>query len=73
MIDPGPAVECRLPAILRDRHMTQRSVAHHLRVGDQVVSDWCCGRAHPRLASALQVARHLDVPVEEIWALEDGG
>ena len=70
-----PGLRCDLGRILADRHMTQRAVAHHLGVGTQVVSDWCCGRstvAGPHLLSALRLARMLRMPVEDIWQLEDG-
>jgi transcriptional regulator with XRE-family HTH domain len=47
--------------------MTQRQVAHRLRVSIQAVSKWEQGKAYPDLTLLLPLAELFDVSLDELF------
>ena len=56
---------------LRIAHgLTQRGLAHHLRVSTQAVSKWERGRAYPDLTLIVPIARLFSVSIDELFGYE---
>lgn len=60
--------------VLRAEHdLTQSDLARHIGVSRKTISTIEVGRFVPSTTIALLLARHFDVPVEEIFWIEDDG
>ncbi|MGK7313041.1 MAG: helix-turn-helix transcriptional regulator [Candidatus Longimicrobiales bacterium M2_2A_002] len=60
--------------VLRAEHdLTQSDLARHIGVSRKTISTIEVGRFVPSTTIALLIARHFDVPVEEIFWIEDDG
>ena len=56
---------------LRIAHgLTQRGLAHHLKVSVQAVSKWERGCAYPDLTLLLPIARLFSVSIDELFGYE---
>lgn len=59
----------RLNQILKERNLSQTELALKANMTDQMISDYCVGRAIPKSTSLLTLARVLDV--HEGWLVGD--
>lgn len=60
--------------VLRAEHdLTQSDLARHIGVSRKTISTIEVGRFVPSTTIALLIARYFDVPVEEIFWIEDDG
>lgn len=59
----------RLTQILKEKNLSQTELALKTNLTDQVISDYCVGRAIPRSAGLLKIASVLDI--HEGWLLGD--
>lgn len=59
----------RLTQILKEKNLSQTELALKTNLTDQVISDYCGGRAIPRSAGLLKIASVLDI--HEGWLLGD--
>ena len=51
----------------KEREMTQRQLAYHLRVSVQAVSKWERGCAYPDIALLVPIARLFSVTLDELF------
>ncbi len=60
-----------LPAIRAERGLTQQGLADLLNVSRQTINSIERGRFEPSLSLALKVAQLLQLPVEELFRLDE--
>lgn len=60
-----------LPAIRGERGLTQQGLADLLNVSRQTINSIERGRFEPSLSLALKVAQLLQLPVEELFRLDE--
>ncbi len=66
-------LENRIRVFRAEHRLTQRGLAQLIGVSRKTISTIEVGRFVPSTTIALLLARHFEVPVEEIFWLEDGG
>ncbi len=58
--------------ILRcDQNITQRALAHYLRVSVQAVSKWECGLGYPDVSLLVPIADFFNVSLDTLFGRED--
>jgi transcriptional regulator with XRE-family HTH domain len=62
-------VSCRLKLILKEKGITQESVAEGIGARISQINPIANGKQLPRVDRAVKIAEFVGVPVEEIWPL----
>ena len=61
----------RLEAIRKERGVRQEELADALAVTRQTISSLENGRYNPSIILAFKIARHFEMPIEEIFIFEE--
>jgi len=61
----------RLEAIRKERGVRQEELADALAVTRQTISSLENGRYNPSITLAFKIARHFEMPIEEIFIYEE--
>lgn len=69
---PAMGVITTLPALRHEHRLTQAELANRVGVSRQTINSIETGRFEPSLTLALTLARHFALPVEAIFALDEG-
>lgn len=65
------ALKNRIRVFRAEHRLSQAELAEHIGVSRKTISTIEVGRFVPSTIIALRIARHFQVPVEEIFALAD--
>ena len=61
----------RIKVVLVDKRKTNKWLAEQLDVAQSTVSKWCTNDAQPSLETLMQIARLLEVKVDDLLRFDD--
>ena len=61
----------RIKVVLVDKRKTNKWLAEQLSVAPSTVSKWCTNDAQPSLETLMQIAKLLEVKVDDLLRFED--
>lgn len=61
----------RIKVVLVDRRKTNKWLSEQLNVAPTTVSKWCTNAAQPPLETLMQIAKLLDVQVDDLLRFEE--
>lgn len=61
----------RIKVVLADKRKTNKWLSEQLNVAPTTVSKWCTNSSQPPLETLMQIAKILDVQVDELLRFEE--
>lgn len=61
----------RIKVVLVDKRKTNKWLAEQLNVAPTTVSKWCTNAAQPPLETLMQIAKLLDIQVDDLLRFEE--
>lgn len=52
--------------LMKEKHITQDTLAERLNCSQGAVSMWCTGKSYPHITTIMKMAEVMGVPVEDI-------